>query len=70
MQVRCSPFCVRGNARADATQTVSSELLRAWREENSEIRQERGFGMEFSFLLMVVPGFLLLREIKGFGESS
>lgn len=70
MQVRCSPLCVRGSAGADVTQTVSSELLGAWREENSEIRQERGFGMESSFSLMVVPGFLLLRELKGFGESS
>lgn len=62
---------VRGSAKADATQTVNSErILRAWREENSEIRQGRGFGMEFSFSLMVVLGFLLLRKLKGFGESS
>lgn len=71
VQVRCSPLWVRGSAKADAAQTVNSErILRAWREENSEIRQERGFGMEFSFSLMVVLGFLLLRELKGFGESS
>ena len=62
---------VRGSAKADVTQTVSSErVLGAWKEENSEIKQGRGFGLEFSFSRMVVPGFLLLRKLKGFGESS
>ena len=71
VQVRCSPLWVRGSTKAEVTQTVSSErVLGNWREENSEIRQGRGFELEFSFSRMVVPGFLLLRELKGFGESS
>lgn len=36
----------------------------ARREEDSGIGQERGFGVEFSFLLMVVPRFLLSRDLE------
>lgn len=53
------------------TQTLCSvRVLGARREEDLGVRQERGLGVEFSFLLMVVPGFLLLRDLEKAAKSN